>query len=191
MIRINLLPFRAARRKENIRRQTSVFFLSFIFIGITLFYFQQVLVDKINELNKQKDTVTNRLKIERQAANEVDKIKKELEVLELKMNGIKTVKLLRREPVQLLDTMTQVVIPKRMWFTNMTANGQTIGIRGVAMDQKTVADFMTRLEATGLFSSVNLATLKHVDMQGLGLKTFEVTCDKIQLNPPDESKEKK
>ena len=34
MIRINLLPFRAARRRENVRRQTSIFFLSVVLVTI-------------------------------------------------------------------------------------------------------------------------------------------------------------
>ena len=39
MIRINLLPFRAARKKENIRRQVSIFLLSLAFLLIILFYY--------------------------------------------------------------------------------------------------------------------------------------------------------
>ena len=82
----------------------------------------------------------------------------------------------------MLETMTEVVIPKRMWFTTLSDNYQRVGIKGFALDQKTVADFMTALESTNLFSSVNLTTLKHVERDdlGLGIKEFEITCDKPQ-----------
>jgi len=36
MIRINLLPFRAARKKENIRRQISVFVLSVVCLALLM-----------------------------------------------------------------------------------------------------------------------------------------------------------
>ena len=36
MIRINLLPFRAARKKENIRRQISVFALSVVCLALLM-----------------------------------------------------------------------------------------------------------------------------------------------------------
>ena len=51
MIRINLLPFRAARKSENIRRQVSLFLLSLIFVILVMGYFQISLTSKINEIN--------------------------------------------------------------------------------------------------------------------------------------------
>ena len=190
MIRINLLPFRAARRIENVRRQISIFFLSIIFVAIGLFYYHLTLSTQVDALTFRSDTLKQQLKAKRKAAQEVDTIKKALDLLKIKMDGIETVKLRRREPVRLLDIMTRVVIPKRMWFTSFAADNTTVKIKGIALDQKTVADFMTRLEGCGLFSSVNLATLKHIEMEGLGLKNFEITCDKVQLAKATESKKK-
>ena len=57
MIRINLLPFRTDRKKENIRRQVSIFLLSLAFMLIILFYFNFSLNSKIDKLNSNiKDT---------------------------------------------------------------------------------------------------------------------------------------
>ena len=39
MIKINLLPFRGARRRENVRRQVNVFFLCLLFLFSLMFYF--------------------------------------------------------------------------------------------------------------------------------------------------------
>jgi type IV pilus assembly protein PilN len=186
-----LLPFRVARKKENLRRGISIFLLSFGFTGIALFYCHLMLRSQIYGLSTQVDSVTNQLKAKRRAAQEVDEIKKTLDVLKIKTEGIHIINSRRREPVQLLDTMTRVVIPKRMWFTTYMADNNAVTIRGIALDQKTVADFMTRLESTGLFSSVNLATLKHVDMSGLGLKSFEVSCDKVHLEKNKEEDKRK
>ena len=76
MIRINLLPFRAARRRENVRRQTSIFFLSVVLVAIGLFYYHLTLAGRITALNQQADTLEAELKKKRKAAREVDKIKK-------------------------------------------------------------------------------------------------------------------
>lgn len=38
MIRINLLPYRAAQKKENIRRQISIFLLLLILMTLALFF---------------------------------------------------------------------------------------------------------------------------------------------------------
>lgn len=186
MIRINLLPFRAARRRENVRRQTSIFFLSVLLVSIALFYYHLALDAKILELNEKAGSVRAELKKKQAAAKEVDQIQRELDLLKLKMEGIRTVKKRRREPLQMMETMTEAVIPKRMWLTNLSDNYQRLGIKGYALDQKTVADFMMRLESTGRFSNVNLTTLKHVERDdlGIGIKEFEITCDKPLPEPP-------
>ncbi|MBW1995239.1 MAG: pilus assembly protein PilN, partial [Deltaproteobacteria bacterium] len=110
MIRINLLPFRAARKKENIRRQISIFILSLIFSALVLYYYNSNLNLQIQELTDRFETVKKKLKAKRKDAKEVDEIKRALELLKIKMEGIRLVKLKRREPVELLETMTRVVI---------------------------------------------------------------------------------
>ena len=191
MIRINLLPFRAARRKENIRRQISIFLLSFIFVSISLFYYRMQLNLQLGELKTQAEDVKSRLKIFRQKAREVDNIKQALETLNKKINVIKTLELNRREPVRLMEAMTEVVIPKRMWFTDFADNKDSVVIKGNALDNKTVADFMTHLENSGFFSTVNLTTLKQITIQKVNVKGFEISCDKIPLKVAEEDKGKK
>ena len=62
MIRINLLPFRAARKKENVRRQISMFCLSVFFVAIALFYYNSVLANQVQELEGGISTARVELK---------------------------------------------------------------------------------------------------------------------------------
>ena len=190
MIRINLLPFRAARRKENIRRQSSIFLLSFIFAFIALFYYQMQLNLQLGELKTQAEDVKSSLKVFRKKSREVDNIKQALDTLKKKINVIKNLELNRREPVRLMDAMTGMVIPKRMWLTDFAVNNDAVVIKGNALDNKTVADFMTQLEKSGFFSTVNLTTLKQVTIQKVNVKGFEVSCEKIPLKVFEEDKGK-
>ena len=153
MIRINLLPFRAARKKENVRRQISVFVLSLFLITAILHYAGGFWTKKIKLLNAQIDQINQELTVTTAAAKEVDKIKKELDALQQKTEVIQNLEKTRREPVQLLDAMTGLIVENRMWFTNFTDIQSTIKIKGVALDNKTVADFMTELEKSGFFFS--------------------------------------
>ena len=97
------------------------------------------------------------------------------------MDVIRQLEANRYEPVRLMDTLTQVIIEKRMWFTRMETKPEVVNINGIAMDDKTVADFMVRLEGCGLFSAVNLKTLKQVEVQKTALKSFEISCQKKPL----------
>ena len=185
MIRINLLPFRAARKKENIRRQASIFALSLAFLLIILFYYNWSLGSKIDGLNDQiKNTKTELAKYEK-INKEIAAIKKKLSTLKNKMAVMESLEANRFEPTRLLDTMTQVIVPKRMWFTNMSSQGRIVRIAGVALDNKTVADFMVRLEKSGLFSDVDLKTLKQQKVGKSNFKSFLISCRKkppVQTN---------
>jgi type IV pilus assembly protein PilN len=47
----------------------------------------------------------------------------------------------------------------RLWITNLSLKGNNLNIKGVAMDNHTVALFMRRLEASKLFQIVNLTNV--------------------------------
>ncbi len=185
MIRINLLPFRAARKKENIRRQVSIFMLSLAFLLIIFFYYNFSLNNKVDNLNaKIKHTKTELAKYNK-INEEITEIKKKLSNLNKKMAVMKTLETNRFEPTRLLDIMTQVVVPKRMWFTRLESIGNNVKISGTALDNKTVADFMVRLEGCDLFSEVDLKTLRRKKVQAENFKSFTITCTKKPLIEPE------
>jgi len=68
-----------------------------------------------------------------------------------------------------------------MWYTALDMKAELVNISGIAMDDKTVADFMLRLEGSGLFSAVNLKTLKQVEVQKTTVKSFEIACHKKKV----------
>ena len=72
-----------------------------------------------------------------------------------------------------------MVIPGRMWFTSLSDISESVEINGLALDNKTVADFMIKLEGSKLFSGVSLKTLKQQAIKDVILKNFEISCRKI------------
>ena len=191
MIRINLLPFRTERKKENVRRQVSLFLLSLILVLVVLGYYNWFLGSKIDRLNNNISTIKTELQRYNEINKEIARIKQNLEMLRKKMAVIEKLESDRHAPVRLLDTMTQVLMAKRMWFTKLNVKENTVDINGIALDNKTVADFMVRLQDSGLFSSVNLKTLKRREVQGSNLKSFQINCTKVapqiqkaELKPP-------
>ena len=185
MIRINLLPFRAARKKENIRRQASIFMLSLVFLLIIFFYYNFSLSNKIDSLNTNIKNTKTELARYNKINDEIAQIKKKLNNLKKKMAVMKTLEANRFEPTRLLDIMTQVVVPKRMWFTRLESKGGKVNINGIALDNKTVADFMVRLEDCGLFKEVDLNTLKRKKAKAADLKSFTISCIKKPLIAPE------
>ncbi len=178
MIRINLLPFRSTRKKENIRRQLSIFLLSLILAVVAIFGVNLLLSSQVDDLSRRITTTQEELGKYEKINKEIEEIKKKLDNLNKKMAVIRDLEANRYEPVRLLDTLSQVIIEKRMWYTALDMKSDLVNISGIAMDDKTVADFMLRLEGSGLFSTVNLKTLKQVQVQKTTVKSFEISCHK-------------
>jgi len=181
MIRINLLPFRAARKSENVRRQVSLFFLSLILVIIVVGYFQIRLSSKISTLTEKVEMTEKELGKYQKIAKNVDIIKKKLANLHKRTDVMIRLDKNRKEPIRLLEAMTELIVPDRMWLTKLQSSGKTVKLSGVALDNKTTADFMTRLEQSGMFANVNLHTLKHKVEKKQKLKSFNITCTKAAL----------
>ena len=187
MIRINLLPFRKARKKENVRQQVSVFVLVLIFLIVGMSYLALTLNRKIENLDSRIKTSTQQLSELAVLTKEIDEIKKKLDTIKKKTTVIKNLEQNRKSSVILLDTMTNMVIPGRMWFTSLSDISESVEINGLALDNKTVADFMIKLEGSKLFSGVSLKTLKQQAIKDVILKNFEISCRKIAKPEADTS----
>jgi type IV pilus assembly protein PilN len=157
-----------------------------MFEGKSPFFF--FLLNLNSEIDKTKKELSAFDKINK----EIDGIKKDLEMLNNKIQVIKTLDLNREAPVRLLDALTEMIIPRRMWFTSLeekkvkeTPEEETadiLVIKGLALDNKTVADFMTQLETGKIFSDVNLVTLQQEKKNDqLNLKSIEILCHKVPI----------
>ena len=179
MILINLLPFRAARKKENSRRQGSIFFLVLFFLSAVLVWYNTNLNNTTKRLKMFITNTEKELETYHRIKNEIAEIRKNLQVLQTKTNIMEELEIKRREPVEILGAMTEIIVENSMWFTSfkLTEKIQApseptrarqvqpvdskdiltrkpkrevdIIIKGVALDSKIVADFMTLLERIG------------------------------------------
>ncbi|MBU4463317.1 MAG: PilN domain-containing protein [Proteobacteria bacterium] len=140
---------------------------------------------KMLDLNTRTNKITKELAKYNKINNEIKFIKKKLELLTKKTDVIKNLELSREDAVRLLDAMTEMVIEKRMWLSMLETKEKTVSIKGVALDNKTVADFMMRLEDSKLFKKVELKTTKQQKVKkSINLKSFEITCETTPLEKP-------
>jgi len=191
MIRINLLPFRAARKKENIRRQVSVFFLSLFLVVIVLAYYHIHLGSKVSTLKAGIEATKKEAAKFKKINKEIALLKKKLGILKKKTRVIESLEKNRFEPVRLLDTMSLKIIAKRMWFNSFKSKNNNVEINGLALDNKTVADFMTRLQGSGLFSAVKLKTIKKTKIKDSDLKSFQISCTRKAMTKQNKAKPKR
>lgn len=192
MIRINLLPFRVARKKENIRRQVSIFFLSIVMVSLLLAWYTMGINKEIVETKAQIVQVKTQIALYKEKADRVTQIKKNLKTLEDKLKIVSSLEEKRMEQLVLLEELSERVVPERMWLESMKADSTHVTLKGVAFDNPTIADFMRNLEISSLFSNIDLKRSKVQKFkEGIMLKSFELFCTKKIIAQKDGGKDKK
>jgi type IV pilus assembly protein PilN len=188
MIRINLLPYRAARSKENIRRQVSIFCLSLVLLLIVLWVLNGYLGGQVKNYAARLEDLKKEVKRYEEKAHQVETIKQKLNSLKKKIEIVNQLKAYRKSPPQLLAEMTEMVVPDRMQLTSLESRSDMVALNGIALDNETVAVFMTRLERSPRFSSVTLKSAKQQTKYNIPMKVFQIVCKKAAGQQPDKDK---
>lgn len=178
MIRINLLPFRAAKKRENIKRQISIYVLTVVLVFGAMAY---VFMDLNAELASAKDQ-EQRLKQELATfeitLKKIGELEKKIKEVKKKLAVIKDLETKKTGPVHLLDEIAMAVPKEKLWLTNLSESAGVLKLTGTAMDNETVALFMTSLERSEYIHSVELvsAKLQHLAPQRLNVADFTLEC---------------
>lgn len=192
MIKINLLPFRKARRRENVRRQVNVYFLCLIFLFSLMLYFHFDLNIQLGKLEARKTSLQKELKTYARITKEIAQHKKNTKILTTKLEVIRNLEKQQVGPVQLLAEVARAAPLDRLWLESLSESQGVMTLQGTAMDNDTVALFMTELEKARQIQSVDLnkTTLKFFPEHKLRAAGFVLTC-RTAFGAPQPEKKKK
>ncbi len=175
MIRINLLPVRAAQKKEKLRSQLSVFFLCFILvcIGCGALYVQKMTAingvkDEITSINQKNNALKKKI-------GQVKDFEKKKIDLEQKLAVLQTLKDGKSGPVHLLDELS-AALPEKLWLTKFSEKGGGINLSGVADNENTVAVFMRNLEASPYYENIELSVTEQTKAGDRKMQKFTLNC---------------
>jgi type IV pilus assembly protein PilN len=83
--------------------------------------------------------------------------------------------------------MSELVVEKRMWLTELQEKDGSVKAVGIALDNPTIAEYMTRIESSLKYIEVKLLSIKEdTSVKGLKLKNFDISFRKAP--PKDQSK---
>ena len=196
MIKINLFPYRAARIKENIRRQVTIYFLSVIFFILVFSFYTLNFSQEIKSLRYDIETSEKELASFKYANAKIKELKKTIKDVEIKLKTIQKLEKGKTGPVRLLDEVSQSVPKERLWLSMLRENKGILELKGTAMDNETIAEFMNRLDKTESLSAVKLETAKIHKIIGfdLNFKEFVLKCKTsnfVEKKPVDSKKKRR
>jgi len=176
MIKINLLLERKGPKKKAIPKE---FIILLICVGILLAGL--VLVDW--KMGKEKeDLLTKISNTKKEIAHyksltaEVSKAKEAQKTLQDKLNVINSLRKEKATPARVLDELS-LGKPEKIHLESLKKEGTKLGIEGIALDDETVANFMTNLRKSKLFKNIELIVSEQVEQSKIKLKKFSLSCE--------------
>jgi len=184
MIRINLLPVRAAQKKEQLHAQIVVLVISVVAALAVCVAMDMMVRDKV-EMARQdlqsKQSELNRLK---SVIGEVKGFEAKKKELTAKLDILDKLKANRIGPVRVLDELSRAT-PEKVWIESFSQNDVgAVEIRGVGLKQEDVADFMRNLEASRFYKNVELIVIDEKVTKDRTLENFSIKCALEPLNQP-------
>jgi type IV pilus assembly protein PilN len=104
---------------------------------------------------------------------EVEAFKKRNAELRHKIEVIEQLKANQFGPVRLMDEVSKA-LPELLWLTDLGVSGAAISMRGQALNENAVANFIANLGASPFFSE---PLLKIMSQSETGVFTFDLSCN--------------
>jgi len=172
MIRINLV--RGKRKKRRELNAGSVWLaLPLVVLAGTL-YFHTTVSGKISRLNDGIVKANADIARLKQEIGEVEKFKARKAELQKKVDIISNLQKGRTGPVRYFEALSSA-IPEKCWVDTLSVKDEKVALSGVALNNYTIANFMTALGQTGRFRDVVLGAAEQATVAGVKLVKFNLT----------------
>ena len=181
MIKINLLPYRDIIRKKNIINHAVLAGSSLFVTLLLILIVNLVMTSKINGVSDEIVRVETEIASNKKIMEEIERLKAEKELYRTQFEIIEKLKKDKKGPVILLDELAKRT-PNNIWLISLKQKGNTVELKGAALDNRFVSKFMSDLEASPFFSRVELITTEQkINKRGAGnlkrkIHNFTLTC---------------
>ncbi len=179
MIRINLI--RGKRKKGKEFNFDFLYLLFPVIVLASVFYFHQTLTVRLESLGveiQKAETDIARLKRE---IGEVEKFKVRKAELQKKVDIISSLQANRTGPIRVFDAIS-ASIPEKCWVESLKVEGRKVTLAGMALNNNTIANFMTALGQSGRFQDVTLGTADAAPYLDAKLVRFNLTFQTVVDN---------
>ena len=176
MIRINLLQIRKEKKKVGIRKEYLVLIGLLVLLIVLLGIVQWNLNKELEETSTQIAKAKEEILYYKSMIIEVNRAKESQKILQDKLNVINALRREKSGPAKVLDELSMGK-PEKIHLESLKKEGSKLGIEGVALDDETVANFMTNLRKSKMFKNVDLIVTEQIEQNKLKLKKFILACE--------------
>jgi type IV pilus assembly protein PilN len=184
MIRINLLPVRAKKRKVTVRH----IFLAYIATvlvtvaligGVWIYQEAQIggLNDQLAQVKREADEYAKYEPL-------LQEVIKKKQIIEKKLEIIKDLQRDRDTVARLMAMISAEVPAEKIWLEKLVQSGNGMTLDGVALSNEAIAEFMRNLESSPYVvkGTLNLTHSRQTLMSNMKLREFQLTCQFVRFS---------
>lgn len=176
MIRINLV--RGKRKKRRELNVNVVYVLIPLLVLAGTAYFHTTVTGKIARLNTDIQKANADIERLKKEIGEVEKFKARKAELQKKVDIISNLQTGRIGPVRYLEAIS-AAIPEKCWIETLSIQPEKVTLSGVALNNHTIANFMTALGQSGRFRDVVLGAAEQTRVANTKLVRFNLTFQPV------------
>jgi type IV pilus assembly protein PilN len=173
MIRINLLPVKELQAEISRRRELTIggVVLAVALLMLLSAHLLQSL--QLSGLEKELATLRGDLQALNVKIKELGDLQNKIKEARGKNKIIDDLKKKKSGPVLVMENLANAT-PATLWLTDLKESGGSLSLSGLAVDNKTVAEFISGLEASKHFNGVELIETTESSGPTAGFKKFAI-----------------
>jgi type IV pilus assembly protein PilN len=183
MIRINLLGEKVDHSATYTLQ--GILYVGSVLLSVFLIFLihDSIVFEKLAKLD-EKQALERRLTKLNQVTQRVKELEDKQKTLKEKLTTIAVLKKKKNGPVHVLDDLTNA-LPEKAWVSDITQRDGIISIKGVALDNQTIAEFMAKVGKYPLFDTDKVELVKSTEFlrDSVKLKEFFLTVQLKGLQP--------
>lgn len=189
MAGINLLPWRAERRKQKQQEFFSITALSLLVTAGILAFIHWQISGMIDNQNRRNEYLQSEISLLDRKIKEIEELEAKKKRLVAKMEVIQQLQMSRPEVVHLFDELSRT-IPEGVLLTELIQNDKLITLSGIAQSNARISAYMRGLDASPWFQDPVLSEI--VAQQELkGKKDIRGSRFNMQVRQSNETKNNK
>lgn len=189
MIRINLLPHREEKRKEQRRQFFTTLFLIAALAGVIWFMGYGVINGYISRQESKNTFLKAQIADLDKDIEEIKRLKEQTESLLSRKRIIETLQANRAETVHLFNELARQT-PPGIYLRSIKQVGTKISLSGFAQSNSRVSTLMRNLESSPLLERPDLVEIQAVNVGSRRLNQFNLNVFIVRKSSDDDKKEK-
>ena len=186
MARINLLPWRETRRREQQKEFFTLMTMAAALCGLVVLLTHFEINGRIGHQENRNQFLTNEIKVLDGKIEEIKKLDSTRQALIERMDVIQNLQAARPGVVHLFDELVKT-LPEGVHLSNLKQSDNNLQLSGRAESNARVSSYMRKIEESEWLASPNLSVIETKETELSRISSFNLTAQ--QVNPNIEEQE--